>query len=314
MLRIKDTTVRTINMVHYQQTNFMGRLHGGDMLKFLADSGMLASMRVAKGFAVLASLDQVLFKKGGRLGDIIEVEAKVLFIGKSSMEVEMSARRGEEIIVTATGTYVKVDQDFRPVEIGEKIVPETSEEELKVREALERRETRLEKLANRGSMRECSADPTNFLRYRVSNTLFMGPTMTYDGRVASAGMLLKAMDDLGGTLALRYNGILNYSPDSDGVVTVAVSDIFFYSPIRLGDVVEMKAGLTYVGKTSADVLINVNRLDPKSGKCSHVTTAFFTYVRVDPYGNKKEMPPYSPETEHEKELWLHSIRRRKGSS
>lgn len=310
MLRVRDTVTTTINMVHYQETNFMGRLHGGDMLKFLADSGMLASMRVAKGFTVLASLDQVLFKKGGRLGDIIEVEAKVLYVGKSSMEVEMSARRGEEIIVTATGTYVKVDQEFRPVEIDEKVIPETREEQVKVEEAMKRREARLEKLANRNSMRECSADPTNFLRYRISNSLFVGPGMTYDGRVASAGMLLKAMDDLGGTLALRFNGIENYSPDSDGVVTVAVSDIFFYSPIRLGDVVEMNAGLTYVGKTSADILINVNRLDPKSGGCSHVTTAFFTYVRIDPQGNKKEMPEYVPATEQERELWLNSLRRR----
>ncbi|ABP96224.1 thioesterase superfamily protein [Metallosphaera sedula] len=309
MLRVSDTVVRTINMVHYQQTNFMGRLHGGDMLKFLADAGMLASMKVSKGLTVLASLDQVLFKKGANLGDIVFVDARVLYVGNSSMEVEMRASRGSEVIVTASGTYVKVNQDFRPVPVGEKVMGETEEEREAIELAIQRRNDKIQKIRNKKEI-ACSEDPTNFLRYRLSNTIFVGPNMTYDGRVMSAGMLLKAMDDLGGTLALRYNGIENYRPDQDGVVTVAVSDIFFYSPIRLGDIVEMNAGITYVGKTSIDLLINVNRLDETTQECKHVTTAYFTYVRVDPQGNKKEMPRYVPQTPHEIELWNESVRRR----
>ncbi|QKR00993.1 acyl-CoA thioesterase [Metallosphaera tengchongensis] len=288
----------------------MGRLHGGDMLKFLADAGMLASMKVGKGLAVLASLDEVLFKRGANLGDIVTVDARVLYIGKTSMEVEMIARRGSETIVTATGTYVKVDNKFRPAPVGDIVVPETEEEREAVAKAMKRREVKVNKLKNKNTMRICSNDPTNFLRHRLSNTTFVGPTMTYDGSVVSAGALLKAMDDLGGTLALRYNGIDHYSPKQDGVVTVAVSDIFFYSPIRLGDIIEMNAGLTFVGKTSMDILINVNRLNMENQECSHVTTAYFSYVRVDPEGRKKEVPIYIPENEYEVELWKESARRR----
>ncbi len=287
----------------------MGRLHGGDMLRFLADAGMLASMKVSKGLAVLASLDQVLFKKGASLGDIVEVDARVLYVGNTSMEVEMRAFRGSDIIVTASGTYVKVDRDFRPSPVNQNVIPDSQEEKIAVEQAIIRRNSKKEKIKNKNEV-ICSEDPTNFLRHRLGNTFFVGPTMTYDGRIISAGTLLKAMDDLGGALALRYNGMENYRPNQDGVVTVAVSDIFFYSPIRLGDIIEMNAGITYVGKTSVDILINVNRLDVSNGDCKHVTTAYFTYVRVDPEGNKKEIPPYVPQNPHEIELWKESVRRR----
>ncbi|MEL9969334.1 MAG: hotdog domain-containing protein [Metallosphaera sp.] len=308
LLKIRDTVVRTINLVHYQQTNFMGRLHGGDMLKFLADAGMLASMKVGHGLAVLASLDQVLFKKGASLGDIVEIDARVLYIGNTSMEVEMRALKGTEEIVTASGTYVKVDNNFKPSPISLKIEPENDEERKAIDLALSRRKARLEKIKRNEIT--CSEDETKFLRHHLSNTIFVGPTLTYDGRVVSAGNLLKAMDDLGGALALRYNGIENYRPNQDGVVTVAVSDIFFYAPIRLGDIVEMNAGITFVGRTSMDLLINVNKIDIGNNECKHVTTAYFTYVRVDPYGNKKEVPKYVPETPHEKRLWEESLSRR----
>lgn len=81
-------------------------------------------------------------------------------------------------------------------------------------------------------------------------------------------------------------------------------------PHKARDIVEMNAGITYVGKTSIDLLINVNRLDETTQECKHVTTAYFTYVRVDPQGNKKEMPRYVPQTPHEIELWNESVRRR----
>ncbi|MEW9491981.1 MAG: hotdog domain-containing protein [Candidatus Aramenus sulfurataquae] len=298
--------METVNLVHYEQCNYMGRLHGGDMLKMLIDTGMLSSIKVAKGPVVLASLDNVVFKKPIYLGDVIRIVSQVDYIGNSSMEVEMKAFRGDEPIVTATGVYVKVDDNVRPLAVGEKIIPVKDEERLIVEEARKRRELRLKKLKESVPLE----DPTEKLTVKLHNVIYVTPEMTYDGRLISAGKIVKLMDDLGGMLGLSLINYKGFKDGSDTVVTVSVSDTAFLSPIKLGDVVEMTAGLSYVGKTSIEVLITVKTRNPKDGTSRIVTTAFFNYVRIGGDGRPKEFPPYYPKNEYEKKMFESALARR----
>ncbi|MCG2909464.1 MAG: acyl-CoA thioesterase [Sulfolobaceae archaeon] len=310
-LRISDTKVTSLRVVHYENSNFMGRLHGGDMLNFLVDTGMLSAMKVANGLAVLASLDDVVFKKPVLLGDIIEVEAQVEYIGNTSMEVTMRAKKGSETLVEASGVYVKVDDLLRPSIITARLNP-NEEEKLIYEKALERRKNRAERIKDRLNKRYDVSDPTEGLRYRITTTIYVTPEMTYDGKIISAGKLLKVMDDLGGSLALRYIGYEGYKENSSTVVTVSANSMSFYTPVRLGDILEIRAGITYVGNTSIETVINVIRIDPKSQVKEHVTTAYFNYVRVDYNGKPTKVQPYTPQTEKEKKAYEDAlIRRRK---
>ena len=309
-LRISDTKVTSLRIVHYENSNFMGRLHGGDMLNFLVDTGMLSAMKVANGLAVLASLDDVVFKKPVLLGDIIEVEAQVEYVGNTSMEVTMRAKKGNETLVEASGVYVKVDDLLRPSIITTKLTP--SEDEKPIYEkALERRKNRIERIRDRMTKRYDISDPTEGLRYRITTTIYVTPEMTYDGKIISAGKLLKVMDDLGGSLSLRYIGYEGYKENSSTVVTVSANSMSFYTPVRLGDILEIRAGITYVGNTSIETVINVIRIDPKSQVKEHVTTAYFNYVRVDYNGKPLKVQPYTPQTEKEKKAYEDALVRRK---
>lgn len=73
----------------------------------------------------------------------------------------MRASRGSEVIVTASGTYVKVNQDFRPVPVGEKVMGETEEEREAIELAIQRRNDKIQKIRNKKEI-ACSEDPTNF--------------------------------------------------------------------------------------------------------------------------------------------------------
>ncbi|QGA53452.1 acyl-CoA thioesterase [Sulfolobus sp. E5-1-F] len=310
-LKISDTAVETFRFIHYEQSNFLNRLHGGDMLFFLVEAGMLSATKVAMGTTVLASLDDVVFKKPVKLGDIVKVRAETVYVGNTSLEVEISAFDRDEEVVSAYATYVKVDDLLRPALVNVKIIAETGDDRKKMDEAKRRRENRLSKILNRQNMRFYVEDITDGLRYRISNVVHVSPELTYDGRIMSAGKLLKLMDDLGGIICLNY---INYSSKGlydnfNAVVTVAVKGLAFYSPIRLNDIVTIRGGLIYVGNTSADILINVIREDV-NGKKEHVTTAYFTYVRVDKEGKPIKMPAYIPVTEREKRLYEEALVRR----
>jgi len=310
-LRISETKVSTRRIIHYENTNFLGRLHGGDMLSFLVDTGMISAMKVARGLAVIASLDDVVFKKPIMLGDIIDIEAEVEYVANTSMEVSMRALKNSDVLVEATATYVKVDEFLRPTIIENKVVPETREELEKYEKAIKRRQARLDMIKERIKKRYEINDPAQGLRYRTDSAYFVTPEMTYDGRIISAGKLLKLMDDIGGALSLNYVNYDNFSQENGAVVTVSANSTSFYTPIRLSDVVKIRAGISYVGNTSFEVMLNVTRLDTKNFVEEHVTTAYFNYVRVDKEGRPMKVKDYVPLTEREKQVYQEALERRK---
>lgn len=307
-LRISDTVVETYSFVHYEQSNFMNRMHGGDMLFLLVETGMLSAIKVAKGTALLASIEDVIFKKPVKLGDIIKVRGEVVYVGNTSLEVEVKAFTHNTEVVSAYATYVKVDDLLRPTPISIKITAINEEENKKIEEAKKRRELRLQRISDRQRMRFQIEDPTEGLRYRLANTIHVSPALTYDGKIMSAGRLLKLMDDIGGILCLNYIS-QNENTNSAEVVTVAVKGLTFYSPIRINDIITIRAGLVYVGNTSADIIINVIRED-LNGVKEHVATAYFTYVRVNREGKPIKMPAYNPQSDKEKRLYEETLIRR----
>ncbi len=83
-------------------------------------------------------------------------------------------------------------------------------------------------------------------------------------------------------------------------VTAGVDVLRFRAPIKVSQVVEIEAGLAYVGRTSMDVKIDVFALETVSGTRTHCCTGYFTMVAVDEAGRPAEVPPYSPRTEDER--------------
>ncbi|BCU67583.1 acyl-CoA thioesterase [Sulfolobales archaeon HS-7] len=277
------------------------------MLRWLADAGLLCVVKAVKGQAVLATLDDVVFHKGVKLGDIISIYAEIQFVGRTSVEVEMKALRGNELIANAYGSYVKVDRNLRPLKIEEIIEPDDQEI---WNVAMRRREERLQKIKDRNERRFDVTNPTIGFRYIITNSLNVTPDLTYNGVTASAGRILKIMDDTGGILCLNYIGY----PYSNGhVVTAAVSRTSFYSPVMLGDYILIRGCISYVGRTSMEVTLNVIKYEPQSGITEHVTTTYFTFVHIDENGKPIPVKQYSPETDEEKKEYERAIQRRKKS-
>ncbi len=94
------------------------------------------------------------------------------------------------------------------------------------------------------------------------------------------------------------------------VVTASVDNISFRQPIRLGNVVTLKAKVTRAFNSSMEVRIDVEAEDiPAESKVSS-NSAYFTFVAVDKNGQPVPIPEIEPETEEEKELYAGALRRR----
>ena len=94
------------------------------------------------------------------------------------------------------------------------------------------------------------------------------------------------------------------------VVTASVDNVSFSKPIKLGDVVTLKAQVTRAFNSSMEVYIQVVAEDIPANRKIDSHTAFFTFVAVDQSGRPIDVPEIVPETAFEKELFDGALRRR----
>ncbi|MEQ8834552.1 MAG: acyl-CoA thioesterase [Miltoncostaeaceae bacterium] len=97
------------------------------------------------------------------------------------------------------------------------------------------------------------------------------------------GTLMSWMDKAAGYAAMRRA--------RSTVVTAAISDLSFQVPIRHGDLVDIHAVVTDVGRTSMKVRVEVRRESPISGENELCTVGLFTMVAMDAERAPMVIPP-----------------------
>src|SRR5579872_6907867 len=95
------------------------------------------------------------------------------------------------------------------------------------------------------------------------------------------------------------------------VVTVAVDNLDFLYPIRVGEHVALHARITRAFRTSMEVEVRVYREDYLTGERRQTSSAFVTYVALDPAGKPQEIPPVLPHTKEEKRHYREALARRR---
>jgi uncharacterized protein (TIGR00369 family) len=106
------------------------------------------------------------------------------------------------------------------------------------------------------------------------------------------GWIMKLVDEAGALACMRHA--------QRRVVTVAIDQMVFRQPIRIGDLVILNAEVTYAGRTSMEAEVQVTAEDPVTGEQTHTNTAYLVYVALDENGQPARVPPLFAETEAEK--------------
>jgi len=106
------------------------------------------------------------------------------------------------------------------------------------------------------------------------------------------GWIMKLVDEAGALAAMRHA--------QARVVTVAIDQMRFHEPIRIGDLVVLEAEVTYVGRTSLETRVQVIAENPVTGERTHTNTAYLVYVALDETGQPRAVPPLVAESEAER--------------
>lgn len=127
----------------------------------------------------------------------------------------------------------------------------------------------------------------------VTLSNIMGPQDANNYGNVHGGLIMKRADEAGGIAAMRHA----QAP----CVTIVVDSMTFLHPIHLGNFVQFYAELTYVGRTSMEVRVEVVRENILTGEKITSNTAYFVYVALDTDGKPKAVPPLLYETEEQKQ-------------
>lgn len=146
--RVDESRTIMTEMVMPNDTNTLGNLMGGNLLRMMDIVGAICAQKHSNRIVVTASVDNVSFKKSIPLGYVITLEAQITRGFNSSMEVMVNVcsenipAGTKENTNNAFLTFVAVDQSGRPIEVPE-VTPETDEEKELYNSALRRRQLRL---------------------------------------------------------------------------------------------------------------------------------------------------------------------------
>lgn len=109
------------------------------------------------------------------------------------------------------------------------------------------------------------------------------------------GKLMEYMDKVAAIAAMRHA--------RTRVVTASTDSLDFLAPIRVGEVIEVEAFVTWTHRSSMEIYVSVTAENLYSGARAVMVTAFFTFVALDDKGKPCSVPTVLPESELECSLY-----------
>jgi len=116
------------------------------------------------------------------------------------------------------------------------------------------------------------------------------------------GKLMHWIDIAGAMAASRHS--------NRTVATISVDELVFKEPVKIGEILVIEAGLTWVGRTSMEVKVRAFAENYHTGEKRAANTAYLVYVALDEEGRPAPVPELELDTDEEKQEFADAEKRR----
>ncbi len=117
------------------------------------------------------------------------------------------------------------------------------------------------------------------------------------------GVIMNYIDNAAAVIATRYaKGI---------AVTASIDRLDFYHPVYVGNLLNLRASLNWVGKTSMEIGVKAEAEDMASGDIRHIATSYLTFVALDQKGVPRMLTPLDLNSSAIKKRFQEAQKRRK---
>lgn len=271
-----------IQMVFPEQTNHYGTLFGGEALALMAKAAFVASSRHARRRMVLATTEQVDFHVPVRQGQLVDVVARVVAAGKTSLTLEVELHAEEvltgrrELAAHGRLRFVALDEQGKATAVPALAAGGPADD------------------PSKGWSFSNEAPPVELIEAgRLIETELVEvvfPDQTNHYGTLFGGQALALMDKAAFIAASRFG--------RSAFVTASSEKADFHVPVRQGALVELRARIASTGRTSLKVEVELHSEDLLTGERRLGTRGGFVLVALDSNGRPTPVPPLAaPGTE-----------------
>ncbi len=146
---VKESEAETTIVMLPSDANPLGNVFGGMILKYVdLIAGLVAKRHAGHANIVTASIDSMTFSKPVYIGNALILKARINYVKRSSMEVEVNIEaedlnKAQKVLTgTAYVTLVALDDKGKPTKVP-KLILQNKEEEERYLEGEKRMEQRL---------------------------------------------------------------------------------------------------------------------------------------------------------------------------
>ena len=302
-------------------TNVMGNVHGGTILKLMEQAGHIVSMRHCNKkeegkedrpplVTALARMNHTDFYQPMHVGEIAHVQAAVTYASKRSIEVtvdvwaENPLTGGQRHTNSARLWYVAVPANVPQFskELHAQDVPMVTglgQQEMVAGKERYEEQKRTRELEDRilgnegiGEATPIEAEPGTA---NASATTLVNVVSSSDCLLTGhmmGGVLMKIMDTAGGICSAKHCKSL--------AVTACMDAVNFHTPILVGELVTTRAKVVFTSKRSLVIEVVCEAEGLRTGSSRVTSTAYFTFVSLDNRMKAQDVPPLKLTTDEER--------------
>jgi len=277
----------------------------GSVMEWIDKAGYACAVGWGGAYCVTAYVGNVRHRRPIPPGSLIEVRARIVHTGRTSMHVVVTVSSAEVSTreytpaTTCVLIFVAKDAEGRPTPVPPWTPVSRSDTKLAAA-AVERIETRaqIKKLMLDQEYTDASTAPRTTLRFLVPTGV-----VNFGGR-AHGGTVMRWIDEAAYACAVGWMGD---QPLADHAIGVYSGGIHFLAPVRIGDLVEVDARIILTGPHSMHVSIRVSTADPRTPHDLTLTTQCLSvFVVPDDSGVALPVPQWDPELPEDVRLHEHA--------
>jgi len=125
---MNDFVLISTHPIKKSDLGFHGNLFGGKLLAWLDAAGAAYAMEVCDSpRMVTVKIDECIFKKSAKEGQLLKIYGKVINIGRTSLTLELEARShnvysGTQSVILSTNIkFVRIDENGDSIPISERV-------------------------------------------------------------------------------------------------------------------------------------------------------------------------------------------------
>jgi acyl-CoA hydrolase len=148
---VPKTRAQSRSRVHQlmmpEHANMLGTVHGGEIMKRVDEVAAICAMRHAQHTCVTLSVDSMTFRSPVHVGEVMQLDACVHYVGNTSMEIGVEVVAEDPIrgVITHTNSaflvFVAIANDGSPVEVP-RLILETDQDREQFAAGAERQSAR----------------------------------------------------------------------------------------------------------------------------------------------------------------------------